>query len=122
MSEELANALAEKLNIAVDGATNWLGSAIPQYCQAKAFSSAYLSVVFAIIFFCCAAAFVFFLRESKKEIAESYWYDMEWTIPIVIFGVAVVFAFLLFTSYLADCLSWTFYPDGTLLSTLISKC
>jgi amino acid transporter len=121
MSEELMNALAEKLNIAVDGAAGWLGSAIPQYCQARAFNSVYLSVVFAIIFFCCVAAFVFFLRKSKEKITpENYWCDMEWTIPIVVFGVAAVLAFLLFTSYLTDCLTWTFYPDGMLLKSLIS--
>lgn len=119
MSEELMNALAEKLNIAVDGAAGWLNSAIPQYCQAKVFNNAYLSIVFAIIFFCCVAAFVFFLRKSKKEMSESYWYDMEWTIPIVVFGVAAVFAFLLFTSCLTDCLTWAFYPDGALLASLL---
>lgn len=120
MSEELMNALAEKLNIAVDGATGWLSSAILQYCQAKVFNGAYLSIVFAIIFFCCVAAFVFFLRKSKEKItSESYWYDMEWTIPIVVFGVAAVLAFLLFTSYLTDCLTWAFYPDGALLASLL---
>lgn len=119
MTDELIRTLADKLNIAVDGATNWLGSAIPQYCQTKAFGSAYVSVVFAIIFLCCAAVFVFSLRKAKKEMSESYWYDMEWTIPIVTFGVAAVFAFLLFISCLADYLSWTFYPDGMLLTSLL---
>lgn len=120
MSEELMNALADKLNIAVDGATDWLSSAIPQYCQMKVFYNVYASAISAIVFSCFVAAFVFFLRKLKEEMSDSYWWDIEWTIYCVFFGVAAIFAFLLLVSHLGDCMTWAFYPDAMLLKSLIS--
>lgn len=129
MTDELIRVLAEKLNIAVDGAASWLQAVIPQYCQMKAFS--YGAGCFVCFVFFCSALFAScglfkkykYLKEEKKC---KTWADYdrqacagEWLVACCIFTIS---AFLLFCWLLVRSVSWGFFPDAMVLSTLISKC
>lgn len=135
MTDELIRTLAEKLDIAVDGAASWLQMAIPQYCQMKAFSNGVncfvLFVLFCLFAVCAARSIEKYKQLKKKEEHEEkeWWRSAyEWSgsdkfcALFVIFCILAILVFILFSWSLVDAISWGFFPDAMVLSTLISKC
>lgn len=130
MTDELIKNIAEKLNIAVDGAASWLQMAVPQYCQMRAFSKGIGCFVLFIMFCLFAALAARSLKEYRrcKEAAkEKAWYYLEndkdnAAESLITCCFLAVFVFILFGWFLADALSWGLFPDAMVLQTLISKC
>ena len=127
MTDELIKVLAEKLGIAVEGATSWLQMAIPQYCQMKAFSKG-AACLCVFVIFCLVVIFtVRSLKNYKrlKETADSHESkyidadkDNALTLCITLCFFTVFF-FIIFAWLLTSALSWGLFPNAMVLSTLI---
>ncbi len=129
MTDELIRVLAEKLNIAVDGATFWLQDAIPQYCQMKVLASIVPCLFFFVAFCCSIVAVAHYLKKyrqlqtadkNKNYYFSSFQEDREIGNCFAACLAAFVTLFF-FGMFLADALSWGFFPDAMVLSTIISK-
>ena len=117
MTDELIKVLAEKLGIAVEGATSWLQMAIPQYCQMKAFSKGVACFCFFVIF-CLVVIFTVRSLKNYKRLKETADEDGVLALCITLCFFTVFF-FIIFAWLLTSALSWGLFPNAMVLSTLI---
>lgn len=131
MTDELIRTIAEKLNIAVDGAVSWLQMAIPQYCQMKAFLYAVPCLVSFAIFCGLIMVTTHYIKEYRRVCADNRedLSDFDWSYErgnaagnCIAAGASAFIVFLFFCFVLTNAIIWSIFPDAMVLSTLISKC